>query len=87
MNWDSTIWLQLFQGLGPVLGLLLFFIWRDWRREDQLSCKIDKMETFQRDTLVALVEKSNAILLQNTEQLKFTNTLLDSIITGHFRES
>jgi len=87
MNWDSTTWLQIFQGVGPILGLLLFFIWRDWRREDLMSQKIEKLENYQRDTLVALVEETKTILAQNTEQLRFTSELLNGIIKGKFRES
>ena len=86
MNWDGTIWLQIFQGLGPVLGLLLFFIWRDWRREDQLSEKLGKMEDYQRDTLASLVERTNEVLIQNSQQLKFTNELFSQIVKGRFCE-
>ena len=82
MSWDATAWLQVFQGVGPILGVLLFFIWRDWRREDLLSNKIEKLENYQRDTLVALVEETKAILSQNTEQLKITSELLNGIIKG-----
>jgi len=86
MNWDGTTWLQIFQGLGPVLGLLLFFIWRDWRREDLLSQKLEKMEDYQRETLAALVERTTDVLAQNTQQLKFTNQLFDQIVKGKLSE-
>jgi len=86
MNWDGTAWLQVFQSLGPVLGLLLFFVWRDWRREDLLSSKIEKLEDYQRKTLFSLVEKTNEVLAQNTEQLKFTNQLFERFIKGRLCE-
>ena len=89
MNWDGTTWLQLFQGFGPVLGLLIFFIWRDWRREDQMALKYDRLEKLfhktiisQRDTYGTLVAKTNAVLAQNTEQLRLTNELFKTLLRG-----
>jgi len=86
MNWDGTTWVQIFQSFGPLLGLLLFFIWRDWRREDQMSQTITELRNYQIDTLSSLVTKTNEVLAQNTQQLKFTNELFEQVIRGRLSE-
>ena len=43
--------------IGPSLVLLAFFLWKDYRREDRLQGRIDKLEQEQRDVVLPMVEK------------------------------
>ena len=56
----------LFKDFGPLVGLILFFIWRDWKREDILMVRITQLEDYQKDTLVKLVESTTSVIAQNT---------------------
>jgi len=69
---------ELFKEFGPVLGIVLFFIWRDWKREEGLVDRVQHLESFNNEVLVKLVEKSTAVIATNTEQLRIMNALMNS---------
>ena len=62
---DGSI-IQLFQKFGPLIGVILFFIWRDWKREEQLTKRVDTLETYQMDVLSSLVSNTTTAIVHNT---------------------
>ena len=70
---------QLAANFGPLVGIVLFFIWRDWRREDALSARVEKLEDYQRDTLVSLVDRSTTALSQNAECLSWVARVMERL--------
>lgn len=64
---------------GPAIGVILFFIWRDWKREDRMAKRIEALEEFQQRELIGLIEKTHTIVAHNTEQLKWVASLIQSI--------
>ncbi len=48
------------------MGACFFFIWRDWKREDRLSKRIETLETQQTEVLLPLVAKTSEIIAKNT---------------------
>jgi hypothetical protein len=76
-------YLQVLKDFGPIVGVILFFIWRDWKREDRLASRITELEKFQQKELSDLVRDTNTAVTQSTEQLKW----LISLVRGcHNRE-
>lgn len=69
-------YLQILKDFGPILGVILFFIWRDWKREDRLLLKIEKLEEFQQTQLLKLLEETNTVVAHNTDQLKWVQGLV-----------
>lgn len=67
---------------GPVIGIILFFIWRDWKREDRLVDRVEALEKYQQTTLENLVKENIQVISHNTEQLKWTGTLIQSCHAG-----
>lgn len=67
---DKDINVEEFFGLcrdfGPLVGLVLFFVWRDWKREDILMVRITNLEDYQKNILVKLVESTTNVIAQNT---------------------
>ena len=61
---------SLIREVGPVLTAVAFFVWRDWKREGKLSGVIEAMQTWQRDTLTALLQETTKALAGNNEALK-----------------
>lgn len=57
---------ELARQFGPLLGACIFFVWRDWKREDRLTSRIEKLEDEQRETILPLVERATTIIAQNT---------------------
>jgi len=55
-------WIELIKQVGPYLGLMFFFIWRDYRREEKLVKQIDDLNTFIRTELMDLIDKTNEAL-------------------------
>lgn len=47
----------LLKQFGPLLIAVIFFLWRDYRREDRLAARIETLEDEQREVLLPLVEK------------------------------
>lgn len=70
---------ELLANFGPLVGIVLFFIWRDWKREDALSARVEKLEDYQRDTLVHLVERSTTALAQNAECLSWVAHVMERL--------
>ena len=58
--------LELIKQFGPLAGVVLFFIWRDWKREDRLTTRVEKLEDEQRHVILPLVEKSTEVIARNT---------------------
>jgi hypothetical protein len=64
---------QLVQQYGPLIAACIFFVWRDWKREERLTSRIEKLEDEQRQVILPLVEKATAVIAHNTaviEQLQ-----------------
>ncbi len=62
--------------IGPSLVLLAFFLWKDYRREDRLQGRIDKLEQEQRDVVLPMVEKCAGVIASNTEVMQRVIALL-----------
>lgn len=73
----ETLLADLAAKFGPLIGIVLFFIWRDWKREDILTTRVGNLEDYQRDTLVSLVERSTTALAQNAECLKWVCRVME----------
>lgn len=75
----SDMLTELLANFGPLVGIVLFFIWRDWKREDALSTRVEKLEDYQRDTLFSLVERSTTALAQNAECLSWVAHVMERL--------
>lgn len=71
--------LTLLREFGPFAGLLLFFVWRDWKREDKLSNRVEALETYQRATLVGLLKDTTVVLSHNAECLKWIGRIVERV--------
>lgn len=61
-------YITILKEFGPVLGIILFFIWRDWKREDRLVTHIASLEKFQREKLITLIQDTTNVVSTNTRQ-------------------
>jgi len=80
---DADTLTQLVANFGPLAGVVLFFIWRDWKREDTLSARVEKLETYQRETLSSLIERAITALAQNAECLRWVTRSMDPPVNHH----
>ena len=63
---DFTDLMWLVKQFGPLLIAVIFFLWRDYRREDRLATRIETLEDEQREVLLPLVKKCSTVITQNT---------------------
>ena len=66
-------YITLLKDFGPIVGIILFFIWRDWKREEGLIERVKQLEDFNTDTLVQMVKDNSSVIAANTEQLRLIN--------------
>jgi hypothetical protein len=64
---------------GPLIGIVLFFIWRDWKREEGLVDRVRNLETFNTEVLTQIVRENASVIATNTEQLRSMHTFMSSI--------
>ena len=72
-------WNELLRDFGPLVGVILFFIWRDWKREDTLTARVESLDKYQRETLVSLVERSTSVISQNVECFKWVCRVMERV--------
>ena len=77
MQYDSL--LLLLREWGPIIGVILFFVWRDWKREERLTTRVENLENYQRETLVDLLKKTTVALTHNAECLKWIGRIIERI--------
>ncbi len=75
-QFSPDMWSELISNFGPLMGVVLFFIWRDWKREERLNQRVERLEDYQKNILMDLIEKSTTVLAQNTECLKWVGQIV-----------
>ena len=55
-------WLELIREVGPYFGIMFFFVWRDYRREERLEKQIKEQTEFIQGQLIKLLERTNEVL-------------------------
>lgn len=67
-GFDDAI--ALVKQFGPFFLAVVFFLWRDWKREDRLSQRIDMLEDEQRKVILPLVQECTAVITRNTSVME-----------------
>lgn len=73
---------EFFREFGPLIGIVLFFIWRDWKREEDLVNRVKALEDFQRTTLIELSKNSAQVIEANSYQLKWMASIITNCHAG-----
>jgi heme/copper-type cytochrome/quinol oxidase subunit 2 len=65
----TDLW-TFFNQWGPVFGLvvvtLIFFLWKDWKRENRLQDRVEALEKEHKEIILPLLEKCVTAITQNT---------------------
>jgi hypothetical protein len=67
----------LIKQFGPFLLAVVFFLWRDYKREDRLSNRLDHLEDEQREVILPLVKDCSIIIAKNTAVMERIEKYLD----------
>lgn len=69
---------DLLKDFGPLIGVIIFFIWRDWKREENLVERVQALEKYQQETLADLTKQSIEVIAANTEQMKWVAQVIST---------
>jgi hypothetical protein len=67
------------QNYGPFVAAVVFFIWRDYRREDRLSTRIKELEDEQRQVILPLVTSCMEVITKNTQVMESNVKVMDRL--------
>ncbi len=71
---------ELIKLIGPWATLIIFFVWRDYQRENAHRARIVALEEFQRTVLQDLVLKATTALTQSSECIKWIGHVVERMI-------
>lgn len=69
----------IFQNYGPFIAAVVFFIWRDYRREDRLTTRIRELEEEQRKVILPLVQNCMEVITKNTQVMEQNAKVMDRL--------
>ena len=62
-----SMWGEVLKTFGPLLAAVVFFLWRDFRREDRLLTRINVLEDEQRLVILPLVTNCTKVVTENSQ--------------------
>lgn len=68
-------WLEIAKEFGPYMGLIFFFIWRDFCREERAHKLIENQNEFIQNELIKLIKESKDAGKPNTQPDRETDDL------------
>ena len=75
--------MEILQQYGPFCGCLLlavlFFMYRDWRREELLFGRINTLETETREVLIPMVKNCTEVIARNTVVMERFERKFDTV--------
>lgn len=58
---------ELVKLYGPFCIAVIFFIYRDWKREDRMTKRINTLEDEMRNVILPIVQDCSGVIARNTE--------------------
>ena len=74
---DDLAWLV--KNFGLLFIVIVFFVWRDYRREDKLTTRVELLEEEQREVLLPLVEESTKVIAVNMEVIRQNTRVMERL--------
>lgn len=74
---ELTDAIALIKQFGPFFLAVVFFLSRDWKREDRLSNRLDQLEDEQREVILPLVRDCSIVIAKNTAVMERIERTLD----------
>jgi len=69
----------LLKTFGPLLIAVIFFLWRDYRREDRLTTRIKELEDEQRKVILPLVVNCTEVITKNTQVMEESHKVMERL--------
>lgn len=62
--------MQAIKEFGPQIGLICFFIWRDFNREKSMGARLLRLEEYQRGELENMIRTTQKVIQDNMYYFK-----------------
>ena len=69
----------LLKTFGPLLVAVIFFIWRDYRREDKLLTRVKELEDEQRKVILPLVQSCTEVITRSTQVMERNTQVMERL--------
>ena len=69
----------LIQNYGPFVAAVVFFIWRDYRREDRLQTRVRELENEIRDIILPLIISCTEAITKNTQVMEQNSKVMERL--------
>ena len=69
--------IELAREWGPIATVIVFAVWRDWKRETFFMGRVVKLESEIREIIFPIVENTTSTIAKNTEVLKRVESKID----------
>ena len=74
---DDLGW--LIKNFGLLFIVVVFFVWRDYRREDKLTTRVEQLEKEQSEVLMPLVKESTKVIAINMEVIRQNTKVMERL--------
>jgi len=74
---DDLGWLV--KNFGLLFIVVVFFVWRDYRREDKLTSRVEQLEREQTEVLMPLVQKTTKVIAINMEVIRRNTKVMERL--------
>lgn len=74
-----SMWGEMLKTFGPLLAAVIFFIWRDYRREDKLLTRVKELEDEQRKVILPLVKDCSGVIAKNTQVMETNSKVMERL--------
>lgn len=64
------MWLDLLQEAGPVVAAICFFVWRDWKREQNMTESLNERDHFIKTQLLEIIERTVVAVQNSTDAMR-----------------
>ena len=82
---DGPDLMWILKNYGPLLLGLIFFLWRDARREDRLLTRVETLEDEQRKIILPLVQETSVVITRNSEVMHANNEIMKNLERALYR--
>ena len=64
-------WAKILEQIGPMAAIVVFFVWRDYKRELLQYDRLKSLEQYQQKVLEGLVSQTTKALTQSSECIRW----------------
>jgi len=77
---DVFPWLKVLEQVGPMAAIIVFFVWRDYKREVLQYDRLKRLEEYQQTVLEGLVSQTTKTLTQSTECIRWLSIIVTRLM-------